>query len=574
MLTRLLVRRFKLFEEIDIELGQRVLFVGPNNSGKTSALQALALWELGVKRWFEKRGGQAPEKRPGVALNRKDLTSAPVAAANFLWRDLRTRAAKLNGGTQNLTIEILVEGEDNGAAWRCGMEFDYANEESFYCRPMRDSDGRRIAVPQAARQVRVAYLPPMSGLAPSELRLEQGAVQVRIGEGRTAEVLRNLCYQVYENFPERWNAIVEAIHQMFLIELEPPQYLQERGELELYYRTPQKTRLEISLGGRGQQQILLLLAYLEANPGAVILIDEPDAHLEILRQREVYNLLADLAERTHSQIICASHSEVLLNEAADRDMVVAFVGRPHRIDDRGQQVLKSLRDIPYVDYYQAAQKGWVLYLEGATDLAILQAFAAQLAHPAKHALERPFVKYVGNQPVKAQEHFHGLREALPNLKGIAVFDRLERDLPDDRRLQMRMWRRREIENYLCTCETLMNFAEAEAYRETGATEGSPNLFTQRRVEELRALMQECIDELSRALETLGKPDPFSHDLKASDEFLTPLFKRFYERLNRSNRLQKSDLHLLARYTPPELIDPEVREVLDAIEQTAAEVAAD
>jgi hypothetical protein len=28
MLTRLLVRRFKLFEEIDIELGQRVLFVG------------------------------------------------------------------------------------------------------------------------------------------------------------------------------------------------------------------------------------------------------------------------------------------------------------------------------------------------------------------------------------------------------------------------------------------------------------------------------------------------------------------------------------------------------------------
>ncbi len=45
MLTRLLVRRFKLFEELDIELGQRVLFVGPNNSGKTSALQALALWE-------------------------------------------------------------------------------------------------------------------------------------------------------------------------------------------------------------------------------------------------------------------------------------------------------------------------------------------------------------------------------------------------------------------------------------------------------------------------------------------------------------------------------------------------
>jgi len=33
----------------------------------------------------------------------------------------------------------------------------------------------------------------------------------------------------------------------------------------------------------------------------------------------------------------ASYSEVLLNEAADRDVVVAFVGKPHRIDDRGSQ---------------------------------------------------------------------------------------------------------------------------------------------------------------------------------------------------------------------------------------------
>jgi energy-coupling factor transporter ATP-binding protein EcfA2 len=567
MLTRLLVRRFKLFEEIDIELGQRVLFVGPNNSGKTSALQALALWEQGVKRWVERRGLQAPEKRSGVALNRKDLTSVPVAVAKSLWRDLRTRAAKQNG-TMNLLIEILVEGEDASGKWACGMEFDYANEESFYCRPMRDSTGNRMPIPEQARQTRVAYLPPMSGLAPSELRLEPGAVQARIGEGRTAEVLRNLCYQVYEERRERWQTISDTMRRLFLIELEAPRYLPERGELELYYRTPQKTRLEISLGGRGQQQVLLLLAYMEANPGAVILIDEPDAHLEILRQREIYDLLSEFSEKTHSQIICASHSEVLLNEAADRDLVIAFLGRPHRIDDRGQQVLKSLRDIPFVDYYQAEQTGWVLYLEGATDLAILRAFAKKLAHPVAQHLERAFVKYVGNQPVEAQKHFHGLREAVPHLRGFALFDRLERELPQNTRLQMRQWRRREIENYLCTPETLLAFAEAEARRETGADAGTTDPFTQQRIEELRGLMQECITEVSAALATLGKPDPFSPDIKVSDEFLTPLFSKFYSKLGKSNRLQKSDFHLLAEHVPASAIDPEVREVLDAIADVA------
>ena len=46
-----------------------------------------------------------------------------------------------------------------------------------------------------------------------------------------------------------------------------------------------------------------------------------------------------------SQIIAASHSEVVLNEAAGRDLVVAFVGKPHRIGDRGSQVQKALREI-------------------------------------------------------------------------------------------------------------------------------------------------------------------------------------------------------------------------------------
>jgi predicted ATP-dependent endonuclease of OLD family len=39
MLTQLIIRNFKLFDEVAIELGERVVFVGPNNSGKTSALQ-------------------------------------------------------------------------------------------------------------------------------------------------------------------------------------------------------------------------------------------------------------------------------------------------------------------------------------------------------------------------------------------------------------------------------------------------------------------------------------------------------------------------------------------------------
>src|SRR6266513_720999 len=92
MLTRILIRNFKSFGHADVELGNPVVFIGPNNSGKTSALQALALWQVGLSRWQERRKGKGlPEKRPGVTINRRDLVSVPVPNANLLWRNLHVR---------------------------------------------------------------------------------------------------------------------------------------------------------------------------------------------------------------------------------------------------------------------------------------------------------------------------------------------------------------------------------------------------------------------------------------------------------------------------------------------------
>ena len=59
VLTRLTIRNFKRFGEVEIELGSPVVFIGPNNSGKTSAMQTLALWDIGLRRWNEKRSGRA-----------------------------------------------------------------------------------------------------------------------------------------------------------------------------------------------------------------------------------------------------------------------------------------------------------------------------------------------------------------------------------------------------------------------------------------------------------------------------------------------------------------------------------
>jgi len=166
----------------------------------------------------------------------------------------------------------------------------------------------------------------MSGLAATENRLMPGAVNVFIGEGRTAEVLRNLCYQIVEGSDgdAKWVSVVRRIEELFGIVLDRPIQIEGRGEIEMSFRNRNKTQLDLSASGRGLQQTLLLMAYLTTNPGSVLLLDEPDAHLEILRQRQIYRLLTEVANENKSQIVAASHSEVILNEAADRDVVVAI----------------------------------------------------------------------------------------------------------------------------------------------------------------------------------------------------------------------------------------------------------
>ena len=562
MLTKLRLRNFKLFKDVEIELADRVVFVGPNNSGKTSALQALALWNAGVRRWVEKRGASnVPKERAGVTINRRDLIALPVPFSNLLWRDLHVREGYKDAGkqkTRNVLIEIDVEGIDLGKTWTASFEFDYANEESFYCRSRLGDNGKRLEVPVAAAEVRLAYLPPMSGLASNETRLDEGAIGVRIGEGRTAEVLRNLCWQVLERAPATWQRIVERMQALFGVSFDGPKYIRERGEIVMSYRTSAGVRLDLSASGRGQQQILLLLAHMAANPGSVLLLDEPDAHLEILRQRQTYQVLSETAAETGSQVIAASHSEVILNEAADRDTVVAFVGRPHRIDDRGSQLLKALKEIGFEHYVQAEETGWVLYLEGSTDLAILRAFAETLNHPARTALERPFVHYVSNQPPKAQAHFYGVREAKRDLQGLALYDRLDGAPPADPNLRQEVWRHREIENYLCQEVTLLNWVKAQGRAPHG------DLF----VASWLDAMEKAIAEICSALADLGKPDPWSPDLKASDEFLDPLFKKFYQTVRLPNLMQKTDYHTLAPYVPPDELNAEVREKLDAIVDVA------
>lgn len=558
MLTRLIIRNFKRFDSVEIELSDAVVFIGPNNSGKTTALQALALWDAGCRQWLAKRSGGKSEAAKAITIGRKDLVALPLPAANALWRDQKVREGYREEGktkTRQLLIEVILEGRHAGSDWRWGFEFEYVSREYFYCRPVK---GQALeSLPELDKIARPAFLPPLGGMALEEPLLLPGRVEVLLGTGRSGEVLRNLCYAVWERHDGAWGQVQHKMQALFGVRLQAPTLVESQGLIELGY-TPADggSALPITSAGLGMLQTLQLLVFLQWKPGAVLLLDEPDAHLEILRQRQTYQVLVELARSKGSQVICASHSEVVLNEAMQRDQVVAFVGKPHTAV-ASAQVLKALRDYGFEHYMQAEQKGWVLYVEGSTDLAILQAWARKLGHAAAAYLERPFVHYLNtNVPAHARAHFNAVREANPRLEGFALFDRLDAApqaaMPG---LHEKVWKRREIENYLASPEVLLAFAAGSA-QATDLIEASEASLR-------RQHMQAAIHDVEQAVQTLGE-NLWSPDRKASEQVLPQVLQRYAGKVADHRRLNKGSYYTLIDFQDAATVDAEVRSVLDDI----------
>ena len=81
-------------------------------------------------------------------------------------------------------------------------------------------------------------------------------------------------------------------------------------------------------------------------------------------------------------------------------------------------------------------------------------------------------------------------------------------------------------------------------------------------------MRDAIDRIESALGALRKGSPWNPDIKASDEFLTPLFDAYFDQLDLPNLMAKKNFHELVEHVPDDEIDREIGKKLDAIVRVA------
>ena len=414
MIRTVRIRGFKRFDEVEFRLPGHVVLAGPNNTGKTTVLQAIASWSLALHRWRELNHFNPGTGYKRAPIARQTFSTVPLRSFDLLWMNRRY--------IKNRPIEIELR---HDAGWSVTMEFTADSSEQIYVRPTKRGSGPEIL---RGLDLQTIFVPPMTGLSTDEPLYQPPMIEQLLGLGRPGEVLRNLLVAAHRD-EDAWRALQSSVAKLFGYELLPPDANGPFIRAE-YRVTRDVLSLDIVSAGSGFQQVLMLLAFLTTRRGAVLLLDEPDAHLHVILQDAIYHELRTLAARQHSQLIVATHSEVVINSVEPRELCVTL-HEPRMVADNAERsrLISSLRVLSNADVIEALGVRGILYVEDYTDLNILRAWALVLRHRAEALLttevmwkQLVFQTQERRPGIKAKDHYRALQLVREDLPGLELRD--------------------------------------------------------------------------------------------------------------------------------------------------------
>ncbi len=469
MITKLTLRNFKSVGEQVYEFTQFDLLVGRNNSGKSTVLQALAIWQFCVDEFHRSTRGGAK----GIQVVLPNFTALPVPEFNLLWknRDIRHSPSKSSTKKQEyILIEIVVDwsGPD-GTSQSFGVALRYHSPQAIYAIPTEGWAAFR-ELDTAQQLPRIAYVPPFSGLEPSEEWRDDGPLRKQVGKAQPGSVLRNLLYRVCPALeevpgqeaqrtyklmqpPKEWREIGDVVKRWFGVDLRTPEY--HKGvdtQIKVQYGQGDKD-FDIIAGGSGFHQTLTLLGFLHGYKPTTILLDEPDAHLHVNLQREILDYFKQKSIELGTQFLIATHAEEFVRGVDASQIVSLLAQKPKRVQST-PEVLRAMSEVSNEEIAKAMSYPFVLYVEGESDERILRAWAVQCG--AQAAMDRVYFKTMDgggkkNMKERADQHFIALQQIVPGVSRLMLFDfddAKDAFHPPSDNPSLAEWKRKNIENYL------------------------------------------------------------------------------------------------------------------------------
>ncbi len=485
MLTRFTIKGFKRFRDsMTVDLEDVTVLVGANNSGKSTVLQALTLFQycIEITRKFNGNGRRAEElSLASRTIGFDEFGVLPVAHPGDLWPN----GQMSQKGKQRPISLRATFANDAHVEFQLAISFNRLSIRPITKGAWREAIGRGD----------IRLIPIFAGFLPQEEYLTPPARQDRLRLQRHGEMVRNQRWGLQQEEPKRWDQL-----RALLAELFPESRIDVDFNLDIdrflratYRDEALRRRSDVITAGSGFHQALQILASVLTPGTALFLLDEPDAHLHARLQGQLMGILGRLAHEAPQQFVLATHSPQLMNAAPTGSVRVCMGGRavPLSVQPEQLQLLGDLGAMDQMELVPLLLNRAVVFVENKSDRKLLEAFARKhWDSQRQQAVWRDLTfLYTYQGPIEARVldlarqvrdiASSPIAESSAPMKFVAIGDRDHRTDKARRRalrdrnaraksdtckldFRLVLWEENEIENYLLDREAILRLLDSQA----------------------------------------------------------------------------------------------------------------
>jgi len=319
MISSIQFKNFRALHNYKVNLKEFNVLVGPNNSGKSTVLDALRLYS-GAYRSVSRRKPERIQLECGRIV---EGWSVPESALLIGTENIRSEYTE-----ETATVSYSI-----GRGKKLVLSFPYHGQITLHM----EMDG---IIPRSARKFRdefpvsVAIVPTLGPFERDEKLVQDRTVELGARSHRAPRLFRNLWYHEAEHF-ENFKVALERTWPGTTIQI--PELDYENDNRLTMFMSEDRIPREIAWAGFGFQIWIQLLTHIVRSSGSTMLVvDEPEIYLHPDLQRKIVKILRECGPA----IVLATHSVEVINEVEPHEVLLV---------ERGKKDASRLSSLPGID---------------------------------------------------------------------------------------------------------------------------------------------------------------------------------------------------------------------------------
>lgn len=448
------IEKFKKIDKVEVELQALNIFIGTNNSGKSSFIQGIQ---------FAISSAQTLRLKNVSWRSQSDSQTLNLDSTDFLYTPTR-HIENLYHGRKLVTSRKRAD--------RIYMTFTFTDSDQASVTVSRGKNGgfETVVIGKVlGNKINdidnpfCVYVPGIAGIPIQEKYEVPIAIKKSATRGDSNNYLRNILLDISKS-QSKWIAFTDSINQIYSdIEIRVV-FRDSVSEFIDVYVINEDIELPLDSIGTGLLQTIQIFAYIEYFNPRIILLDEPDSHLHPTKQKHLANeLLRRTKENENLKVVFSTHSRYILETLENTANVVHFQKGNSYSNIQGSKILLDIGAADAEYLFSKKNLKYIIVTEDKVDnISEKKSFLKKFLI-ANGLNEDEFVlhSYEGCTKVDFAKILEGfVRKQIPGVQVIVHIDRDQKidgdrdliKLEDDcekRDLLLFVTKFQEVESYFC-----------------------------------------------------------------------------------------------------------------------------